>query len=87
MFEEITQLTGKEKGPASIILAGVHGDEKCGVEALKKILPKRYWKDFNNIFVQFGQNICRPVGPKCNICPVKKYCRYYKEIYLPEKAI
>ena len=39
MFEEITQLAGKEKGSTSIILAGIHGDEKCGVEALRKILP------------------------------------------------
>ncbi|MFH1145855.1 MAG: succinylglutamate desuccinylase/aspartoacylase family protein [bacterium] len=39
MFEEITQLIGKGKGPISIILAGVHGDEKCGVEAVGKILP------------------------------------------------
>ena len=54
-------------------------------EELKKILPKRYWKDFNNLFVQFGQNICRPVGPKCNICPINMYCKYYKEVYLPSK--
>lgn len=39
MSDEITQLLGKEDGPTSIILAGVHGDEKCGVEAIKKILP------------------------------------------------
>jgi len=38
MFEEIAQLVGKGKGPISIILAGVHGDEKCGVETLEKIL-------------------------------------------------
>jgi len=38
MLEEITQLIGKEDGPISIILAGIHGDEKCGVEALKKVL-------------------------------------------------
>ena len=60
--------------------------EKTEVE-LKKILPKRYWKDFNNLFVQFGQNICKPVGPKCNICPVSRYCKYYKEIYLPRKKV
>lgn len=53
--------------------------------ALKRVLPRRYWPDFNNIIVQFGQNICRPVGPKCNICPVSKYCRYYKEVYMPRK--
>ena len=54
-------------------------------QELKKILPKKYWMDFNNLFVQFGQNICRPVGPKCNICPINMYCKYYKEVYLPSK--
>lgn len=54
-------------------------------EALKKLLPRKYWRDFNNIFVQFGQNICKPIGPKCNICPVSKYCKYYKEVYLPDR--
>ncbi|MFA6404997.1 MAG: succinylglutamate desuccinylase/aspartoacylase family protein [Candidatus Paceibacterota bacterium] len=39
MFEEITQLSGKEKGTTSIVLVGVHGDENCGVEALENILP------------------------------------------------
>ncbi|MBW2999541.1 endonuclease III [Candidatus Woesearchaeota archaeon] len=50
--------------------------------ALRKILPRKHWIDFNNIFVAFGQNICRPIGPKCNICPVNKYCDYYKKVYL-----
>jgi len=39
MFEEITKIIGKEKGTTSIVLVGVHGEEKCGMEALKKILP------------------------------------------------
>jgi len=39
MFEEITQLKGKEQGTTSIVLVGVHGDEKCGAEALENILP------------------------------------------------
>jgi len=55
-------------------------------QALMKILPKRYWQDFNDTFVTFGQNICRPVGPRCNICPVNKYCVYYKKVYLPKTA-
>ena len=38
MFEEITKIVGRE-GTTSIVLVGVHGDEKCGVEALEKILP------------------------------------------------
>ena len=56
--------------------------------ALRKLLPKRYWYGFNNLFVQFGQNICRPIKPRCYECPVAKYCKYYREVYLPEnKAI
>jgi len=51
-------------------------------EALKELLPRRYWKDFNDIFVTFGQNVCKPVGPKCNVCPVSKNCMYYKKVYL-----
>ena len=41
---------------------------------LIKILPKKYWHDFNSLFVQFGQNICVPVSPFCSRCPINKYC-------------
>jgi len=43
-------------------------------EALKKILPKNYWHDFNDLFVRFGQNICVPVSPFCSRCPIERYC-------------
>ena len=39
MDEEIIKITGKAKGATSIVLVGVHGDEKCGIAALEKILP------------------------------------------------
>jgi endonuclease III len=42
---------------------------------LEKILPKKYWRDFNAIFVQFGKTICVPISAKCSICPVNKYCQ------------
>jgi endonuclease-3 len=42
---------------------------------LKKILPKKYWDDFNDIFVQFGQTICLPISPYCSKCPIEKYCK------------
>jgi len=53
MFEKIIQLTGKKKGLTSIILAGVHGNEKCGVIALKKILPNLKIEK-GRVFVGFG---------------------------------
>lgn len=55
-------------------------------EEIKKMLPKKYWKDFNDIFVTFGQNICKPINPHCWECPISKYCEYYKEIYLPSEV-
>ncbi|MBU5678860.1 MAG: endonuclease III [Candidatus Aenigmatarchaeota archaeon] len=42
---------------------------------LMKILSKRYWKSVNQTFVTFGQNICLPRNPKCNICKIRKYCK------------
>ena len=42
---------------------------------LEKILPKKYWCEFNAIFVQFGREICQPISPKCSICPINKYCK------------
>ena len=42
---------------------------------LRKSLPKRYWNDFNTLFVQFGQHICKPVSPFCSTCPISGYCQ------------
>ena len=47
--------------------------EKTETE-LEKILPKKYWKEFNGIFVLFGKTICQPVSPLCSQCPINKYC-------------
>jgi len=43
--------------------------------ALKKILPERYWDDFNDLFVTFGQTICVPISPFCSRCPLEQYCK------------
>ena len=42
--------------------------------ALRKILPKKYWIDFNTLLVTLGQNICKPQRPKCGDCPISKFC-------------
>jgi len=39
-----------------------------------KILPKKYWREFNSAFVQFGRETCLPVSPWCSKCPVSGYC-------------
>jgi endonuclease-3 len=42
--------------------------------ALRKKLPRRHWKTFNDILVTFGQNLCVPVSPWCSKCPVADDC-------------
>ncbi len=41
---------------------------------LSKILPKDYWVVINRLLVAFGQRICRPQKPKCDICPIERFC-------------
>lgn len=41
---------------------------------LRKKLPKKYWITINSILVAYGQNICKPIGPKCNICRIASMC-------------
>ncbi len=41
---------------------------------LRKKLPKKHWKTYNDILVTFGQNLCVPVSPWCSRCPVDQYC-------------
>lgn len=43
-------------------------------EELKRIIPKGEWLRLNRLFVRFGQQICLPNRPKCNICPINKNC-------------
>lgn len=47
--------------------------------ALKNNLEQKYWIDLNTQFVTFGQNICKPVNPKCSECPLSKDCNYFSK--------
>ncbi len=46
---------------------------------LMENVPIEYWNKINDLFVAFGQTICKPIKPKCDICPITQYCCYYKE--------
>ncbi|MDP2938633.1 MAG: endonuclease III [Candidatus Omnitrophota bacterium] len=42
--------------------------------ALRKKLPKKFWKEYNTLLVTWGQNICKPVTALCSICRINKLC-------------
>ena len=58
-------------------LVNTKNPEETEQELMKKI-QKKYWIDINDTFVMYGQNICKPVSPMCNVCKIKKNCNYYK---------
>jgi len=42
--------------------------------ALRDMLPQSHWRTINTILVLHGRAICRPIGPRCNECPVAQQC-------------
>ena len=45
---------------------------------LRKSIDRKYWTAVNETFVVFGQNICLPIKPKCNLCRLTKICKFYE---------
>ena len=43
--------------------------------ALREKLPKKFWIPINSLMVTHGQNVCKPINPKCKESPIEKYCR------------
>ena len=58
-------------------LVDTKNPEETEQELMKKI-KKKYWIDINDTFVMYGQNICKPISPMCDVCKIKKSCRFYK---------
>ncbi len=42
--------------------------------ALREKLPVEYWIPINTLLVTHGQNVCKPIKPQCQDCPVAKFC-------------
>ena len=50
--------------------------EETEMELMKKI-PKKFWLEINDTFVMYGQNICKPISPMCEVCKIKNSCKYF----------
>ena len=42
--------------------------------ALRETLPQKYWIDINSLLVTHGQNVCKPIKPLCQECPISDFC-------------
>jgi endonuclease-3 len=43
-------------------------------QALYRAADRRWWADINLYLVTWGQNVCRPVRPRCAACAVSRWC-------------
>jgi endonuclease-3 len=43
-------------------------------QALYRAAPSRWWPYINLYLVTWGQNVCRPVYPRCRSCAIAPYC-------------
>ncbi len=50
-----------------------HTPEQTEFE-LMDIIPVDKWSRINNLFVLHGKNICKPIKPLCEKCPIKNFC-------------
>jgi len=46
---------------------------------LMEVVPRKYWREINYLMVGFGQVICKPTKPKCDVCKLKAVCDYFKK--------
>lgn len=42
--------------------------------ALREKLPVQYWIPINTLLVTHGQNVCKPIKPQCDNCPICDFC-------------
>lgn len=42
--------------------------------ALREKLPIELWIPINTLLVTHGQNVCKPIKPMCDKCPIANYC-------------
>lgn len=43
-------------------------------QALYAVAPRRWWASINLYLVTWGQNVCRPIRPRCRECVVETLC-------------
>ena len=49
-------------------------------QVLMRLVPKEWWLHVNELFIRFGKDVCRPIGPQCGRCSFRPFCRYYRTV-------
>jgi len=47
---------------------------------LMAAFPQEQWGDLTDVLIAHGRTICDARKPKCEICPISGYCRYFRTL-------
>ena len=47
---------------------------------LQKKIPREEWIQAHHTFIFHGRYVCDARKPKCEVCPLTPYCKYFKKI-------
>ena len=61
-------------------IAGERDDYESLKEKLESEIPPAQRTKTHLILIEFGRRICRPRNPKCEECPIKRYCEVGKNL-------
>ena len=50
---------------------------------LMALFPEKDWGDLTDVLIAHGRAICAAKKPQCGICPIRRYCRYYRTVVAP----
>jgi succinylglutamate desuccinylase len=84
MSYDIVEMQGKSPGPTSIIMAGVHGNERCGVNAFKKLLPTLKLESGRILFV-YGNPRAIDKRTRCTETDLNRMFKNSRDITSTEK--
>jgi endonuclease-3 len=47
---------------------------------LMRLFPQDWWGDLTDLLIAHGRTCCTAKKPKCGICPVTQFCRYFRNL-------
>jgi endonuclease-3 len=48
---------------------------------LMAAFPREQWGDLTDVLISHGRECCDAKKPKCEVCPITRYCRYFRTTY------
>lgn len=53
-------------------------------DVMEELVPDQIKRSYHIDLIRLGRAVCVARNPRCDQCPVKKQCNYYREIYVPQ---